>query len=308
MAKKICLDAGHYAKYNQSPANRAYYEAEVMWNLHLLLKKELEAYGFKVTTTRGNAKDDLALYTRGAASAGCDLFLSLHSNAAGGDVNERVDYPVALVQLDGRGDALGNKIAACIADTMDTEQNGRIAKRKGSSGGEYYGVLRGAAAVGTVGMIIEHSFHTNTRATNWLLNSGNLAKLAAAEAKTIAEYYGMATKTQPTTNNSSNNSTNSSNNSTDNSTGVMHRVQIGAFSVKDNADAMLAKAKAAGFENAFIATSGGAATVTAQKKSVDEIAREVLAGKWGNGAERKQKLTAAGYDPAAVQKRVNELL
>jgi hypothetical protein len=44
------------------------------------------------------------------------------------------------------------------------------------------------------------------------------------------------------------------------------------------------------------------------KKSVDAIAREVIRGDWGNGNERKQKLTAAGYDYSAVQKRVNELL
>ena len=43
-------------------------------------------------------------------------------------------------------------------------------------------------------------------------------------------------------------------------------------------------------------------------KTVDQIAREVIAGKWGNGADRKAKLKAAGYDAAAVQKRVNELL
>ena len=44
------------------------------------------------------------------------------------------------------------------------------------------------------------------------------------------------------------------------------------------------------------------------KKSVDAIAREVIQGKWGNGSERKQRLTAAGYNYSAVQKRVNELL
>lgn len=43
-------------------------------------------------------------------------------------------------------------------------------------------------------------------------------------------------------------------------------------------------------------------------KTVDELAREVIAGKWGNGDERKKKLTAAGYDYKAIQKRVNELL
>ena len=44
------------------------------------------------------------------------------------------------------------------------------------------------------------------------------------------------------------------------------------------------------------------------KKTVDELAQEVIAGKWGNGSERKRRLTAAGYDAAAVQQRVNNLL
>ena len=43
-------------------------------------------------------------------------------------------------------------------------------------------------------------------------------------------------------------------------------------------------------------------------KSVDTLAREVINGKWGSGNTRKQKLEAAGYDYAAVQKRVNEIL
>lgn len=45
-----------------------------------------------------------------------------------------------------------------------------------------------------------------------------------------------------------------------------------------------------------------------KKKSVDEIAKEVIDGKWGNGEERKKKLSAEGYDWKAVQKKVNELL
>ena len=42
------------------------------------------------------------------------------------------------------------------------------------------------------------------------------------------------------------------------------------------------------------------------KKSNEEIAREVIAGKWGNGADRKKRLTDAGYDYDAVQKVVNQ--
>ena len=46
----------------------------------------------------------------------------------------------------------------------------------------------------------------------------------------------------------------------------------------------------------------------APKKTINEIAYEVIAGKWGNGAERKRRLKEAGYDPVAVQNRVNEIL
>ena len=41
---------------------------------------------------------------------------------------------------------------------------------------------------------------------------------------------------------------------------------------------------------------------------IDKIAKEVIAGKWGTGNERKQRLRAAGYNPAMIQARVNELL
>lgn len=47
---------------------------------------------------------------------------------------------------------------------------------------------------------------------------------------------------------------------------------------------------------------------TSAKKSVDAIAREVLAGKWGNGDSRKSRLKAAGYDYDKVQARVNKLV
>lgn len=45
-----------------------------------------------------------------------------------------------------------------------------------------------------------------------------------------------------------------------------------------------------------------------QDKTLDDVAREVIAGRWGNGAERRRRLMVAGYNPSMVQARVNELL
>lgn len=79
----------------------------------------------------------------------------------------------------------------------------------------------------------------------------------------------------------------------------LYRVQIGAFSSKSNAEKYLADAKKKGF-NGFVVESK-------ELKSVDEIANEVIAGKWGCGEERKRRLKEAGYDYNAVQARVNQL-
>lgn len=43
------------------------------------------------------------------------------------------------------------------------------------------------------------------------------------------------------------------------------------------------------------------------KKSVDEVAREVLNGLWGNGTDRRNRLTKEGYDYKEIQQKVNEL-
>lgn len=87
----------------------------------------------------------------------------------------------------------------------------------------------------------------------------------------------------------------------------LYKIQVGAFSKKTNSDAMAAKLKAAGFDT-YITTKSGTAVTTSSKKSIDEIAREVIQGLWGNGQDRKDRITKAGYDYSAVQKRVNKLL
>lgn len=88
---------------------------------------------------------------------------------------------------------------------------------------------------------------------------------------------------------------------------ILYRVQCGAFSVKSNAETLKSKLQKAGYSDAFIISSNSASG-TAVTKTVNELAHEVIAGKWGTGDERKRRLNEAGYDYNAVQSAVNALM
>lgn len=83
------------------------------------------------------------------------------------------------------------------------------------------------------------------------------------------------------------------------------KLQKGAFTVLDNV-----KRCADSNKGYYVFDENGKAIypVHIAKKTVDELAREVINGKWGNGTDRKNRLTKAGFDYYAVQKRVNEIL
>ncbi|PKK40486.1 N-acetylmuramoyl-L-alanine amidase domain protein [Clostridiaceae bacterium JG1575] len=75
----------------------------------------------------------------------------------------------------------------------------------------------------------------------------------------------------------------------------------------DQSDAV--KTKRAGYGQGYYDKYAEADVPTpVPTKSVDQLANEVIRGDWGNGADRKNRLTAAGYDYAEVQARVNEIL
>ena len=204
---KVCIDAGHFGKYNRSNVFTSYYESDMTWKLHLLLKAELDKYGFEVITTRDNKDVDLALDKRGAKSKGCDLFISLHSNACD---TESVDRVVVIpyqninwTDIDDKSMIIADKLGACVKNVMglssyqvyirgsdyDRDGNGKLDD-------EYYGVLYGARKVGTPGLILEHGFHTNLYCAKWLSEDSNLEELAKAEAEVIAEFFGLKKKNE----------------------------------------------------------------------------------------------------------------
>lgn len=93
-------------------------------------------------------------------------------------------------------------------------------------------------------------------------------------------------------------------------TNVLRTTQVAGQTVDQNFmlvdfPTLIKKNKLNGFGKAQTTT---ATTTTAKKKTVAEIAKEVIQGKWGVGADRKKRLTEAGYSYTAVQERVNKLL
>lgn len=198
---KIMIDPGHANYYNPSTVVNGYYESVMTWTLSNYLKEELEALGVQADLTKTSLEDDPDLQPRGHMSAGYDFFLSVHSNAAS---YSSIDYPVAIcyqnldwTDIDDTSRAVGQLLTDKVTEVMETRQKGIIWQRlsdndrdrNGVNDDEWYGVLCGARYVGTPGVLMEHSFHTNYRATVWLMQDSNLRKLAKEEATVLYTYF-----------------------------------------------------------------------------------------------------------------------
>jgi len=292
---KICLDAGHAGKENRSPVVVAFYESDFNWKLHLKLKKELESYGIQVITTRASQEESLGTKSRGKKAQRCNLFLSIHANSA---ERESADYPLAIVPVNGSGDELGKKLGACIRDVMDTNEPADMWSKKSDSGADWYGVINGAAQVGVPGIILEHSFYTNKRMAAWMMEDVNLDKLAKAEAEVIAAHYGVKkpTKTVYTL------------------TAVCtteDKAKVDSWRKDLSANGWVVTVKEETVEMP-VQNVPVQKPVAAPAASLDDIARAVINGEYGNGHETREKnLRAAGmlehYTYAQIRKRVNEL-
>lgn len=216
MAIKIMIDPGHFQNVNAGAA-AGYYEGNQMWILSGYLKQYLESYGFVVGMTKKAINDypktsagEDNIVARGYMAKGYDLFISMHTNAA---ASTYVDRPVGIYFYDddcGKVDEVSYAVAKLLASTVEKVmglQTYQVFYKlasgdrdgDGLKNDDYYGVLYGAHQVGVAGIIMEHSFHTNQAAAQWLLSDANLKTLAKAEADAIAGYYGVIANTSTTT-------------------------------------------------------------------------------------------------------------
>lgn len=214
---KVMIDPGHSGYENPSPVYSSYYESVMTLKLSYYLKEELELLGVHADMTKYSLEEEPALLERGYKSKGYDFFVSIHSNAAS---YSSMDKPIAIcyqnlswTTIDDTSREIGGILASKVAEVMQTNQKGEIFQRlsvrdrdgNGVYDDEWYGVLSGSRYVDTPGILLEHSFHTNYRATVWLSNDDNLKKLAKGEAEVIFNYFTekkaaeMATATTTTT-------------------------------------------------------------------------------------------------------------
>ena len=195
----IVLDPGHGQFGNKHTTRDGFYEGTQNYILASFLKAELEAIGFDVRMTRERVEDDMGLVERGAMAGnlGAVMFLSIHSNAPGGNPGEERYAKIRGAETfysvsDCEGNSpIARDLTDAVVRTMQTENRGIKTRRyPDNESVDYYGVLRSAAASGCKrAFLIEHGFHTNPEDSAFLQNSECLAKLAKAEAEVIDRWF-----------------------------------------------------------------------------------------------------------------------
>lgn len=199
-------------------------EKDANLTIALELKRLLEAAGVVVGISRTrDENDDISEEIREANAFGPDFAIDVHNNAGGGDGFE------VLVQTGAHAakSAAAGKIIERYVKAMGQNSRG-VKTRKNSSGADYFGFLRQVKAPA---VIVEGFFVDNKKDATGFDTAAEQKKLAAAYAAAIMEHLGVETpKTE---------------------TGTLYRVQVGAFSKRENAEKMVEDLKAKGY-NPFI--------------------------------------------------------
>ena len=192
MGKKVMIDPGH-APGNVNGGKGGYKEFAGMWRLSNLLKSELERCGVEAGLSRTETADP-SLTARGKAGAGCDLFISQHSNAANGQARGVEVYYSLRIPGDREFAAeLSKEIAAFMGN------NNRGAKTRESTntkGADYYTVIAEGQRSGAKSvLLIESGFHDNAQDEAILLKDENLQAMAEIQARVICKYIGASAST-----------------------------------------------------------------------------------------------------------------
>ena len=192
---KVCVDAGHGGndKSNGSP-DGLFKEYEFTLDVALRIKAYLEKAGIDVILTRAENKSvSLAGRAEIANNGGADLFISVHSNAAG---NGSWYEPKGLCAYTyGAGTALPrNVLARKILDTMKADGITLFGSELYHAG---FAVL---AQTNMPAVLVEYGFHTNREETELLKSDDYRERLARNTATAVCEYLGAEVPEKQETN------------------------------------------------------------------------------------------------------------
>lgn len=191
--KKVVLDAGHGNQSNNQSPDGTYSEPEFALDMAERMRAILTRHGVAVTFTRtgtdnptGKADTNDLQYRCDVANAikDLDLFVSLHSNAAGSGWSSARGWEI---YASSPGDTAGRNIAAkSIAKRV---QEAGVTVHGEAVKHERFYVLKNTTAPA---VLIEHGFHTNKEDVALLKSADYREKLAVAQCKGILDYLGIA--------------------------------------------------------------------------------------------------------------------
>lgn len=195
MSKKVCLDPGHGVETagKRSP-DGTYLEHEFALDMAKRMQKILVRHGVNVTLTRSDEhcptgrsdNNDLAKRVQIANGiSGLDLFVSLHSNAAGNG-SQWMSARGYEVYTSAAGSTANRNIAAKKVLARAKEAGIQVRSTEPKHEGWYVCVHTNAPA-----MLIEHLFHDNKADVALLKDGAYRDKLATANCKGILDYLGI---------------------------------------------------------------------------------------------------------------------
>ena len=190
-------------------------EKDLNLSIALACKDYLSQHGVEVKMSRTKDENDpLSEEIKECNAFSPDLAVDIHNNAGGGNGAEVFHH---------YGGGIGKTLATNILDEIiKIGQNSRGAKtRKNSAGQDYYGFIRNVTAPA---VIVECAFVDNATDLEILATEGKRKSMGQAIAKGILKTLGVEIQGDR-----------------------LYRVQVGAYSDKSNAEAMLKRLNVAGF-------------------------------------------------------------
>lgn len=217
---KVFLGVGHGGSDPGAVANNSK-EKDLNLSIALACRDMLVKHGVSVKMSRTKDENDpLSEEIRECNAFAPDIAVDIHNNAGGGDGAEAFYHYGG-----GKSKELAENI---LAEIVKVGQNSRGAKiRKNSQGKDYYGFIRETSAPA---VIVECAFVDNATDRQIIATEGDRQAMGQAIAKGILKSLGVAIEAER---------------------GTLYRVQVGAYVVKANAEALQRKIKAVGFD-AFI--------------------------------------------------------